>query len=145
MRQTELQLNVWQMCEMLNIMFLWLLSLLTLILLMWRIWWAPNNASKWQMGCNLAFKRLPSICTSTGWRKKNACFLICLRFLSLGLPQIKSLRSKTSYGRRSESFHSWRNCNCATRNASKCDAELWGEAADVCTARRTPSFWYNFL
>jgi len=40
----------------------------------------------------------------TGWRKKSACPLaptltrfICLRFLSLGLPQIKSLRSKTSY------------------------------------------------
>jgi len=25
---------------------------LTLILLMWRIWWAPNNASKWHMGFN---------------------------------------------------------------------------------------------
>jgi len=45
-------------------------------------------------------------------------------FLSLGLPQIKSLRSKTSESRRSESFHSRRNCNCATRNVSKCDAEL---------------------
>ena len=31
---------------------------LTLILLTWRIWWAPNNASKWQMGFNLAFKVL---------------------------------------------------------------------------------------
>jgi len=31
---------------------------LTLILLMWRIWWAPNNASKWQMGFNSAFKVL---------------------------------------------------------------------------------------
>ena len=31
---------------------------LTLILLMWRIWWAPNNASKWQMGFNLVFKGL---------------------------------------------------------------------------------------
>ena len=27
-------------------------SALTLILLMWRIWWAPNNASEWQMGFN---------------------------------------------------------------------------------------------
>jgi len=43
----------------------------------------------------------------------------------------KSLRSKTSYSRRSESFHSRRNCNCATTNVSKCDAELWGEAT-VC-------------
>ena len=33
-------------------------STLTLILLMWRIWWAPNNASRWQMGFNLAFKGL---------------------------------------------------------------------------------------
>ena len=31
---------------------------LTLILLTWRIWWAPNNAIKWQMGFNLAFKGL---------------------------------------------------------------------------------------
>jgi len=28
---------------------------LTLILLTWRIWWAPNNARKWQMGFNSAF------------------------------------------------------------------------------------------
>jgi uncharacterized membrane protein len=31
---------------------------LTLILLMWRIWLAANNASKWQMGFNSAFKLL---------------------------------------------------------------------------------------
>jgi len=31
---------------------------LTLILLTWRIWWAPNNASKWQMGFKLAFRGL---------------------------------------------------------------------------------------
>ena len=31
---------------------------LTLILLMWRIGWAPNNASRWQMGFNSAFKGL---------------------------------------------------------------------------------------
>jgi hypothetical protein len=31
---------------------------LTLILLKWRIWWAPNNASRCQMGFNLAFKGL---------------------------------------------------------------------------------------
>ena len=29
-----------------------------LILLTWRIWWAPNNASKWQVGFNSAFKGL---------------------------------------------------------------------------------------
>jgi len=29
---------------------------LTLTLLTWRIWWAPNNASRWQMRFNSAFK-----------------------------------------------------------------------------------------
>jgi hypothetical protein len=33
---------------------------LTPILLTWRIWWAPNNASRWQMGFNWAFKGLKS-------------------------------------------------------------------------------------
>jgi hypothetical protein len=33
---------------------------LTLILLTWRIWRAPNNASKWQMGFNLAFNPYPA-------------------------------------------------------------------------------------
>jgi hypothetical protein len=31
---------------------------LTHILLMWKIWRAPNNASKWQMGFNTVFKGL---------------------------------------------------------------------------------------
>ena len=31
---------------------------LTLILLMWRIWWASNNVSKWKVGFNSAFKGL---------------------------------------------------------------------------------------
>jgi len=30
----------------------------TLILLTWRIWWGSNNASRWQMGFNSAFKGL---------------------------------------------------------------------------------------
>jgi hypothetical protein len=31
---------------------------LTLILLMCRIWWAPNNGSNWQIGYNFVFKGL---------------------------------------------------------------------------------------
>jgi len=34
---------------------------LTLILLMWKIWLAPNNASRWQVGFNLTFKGLRSL------------------------------------------------------------------------------------
>jgi hypothetical protein len=47
-----------------RIPFLWevthclIVALLTFILLMWRIWWAPNNTSKCQMGFNSAFKGL---------------------------------------------------------------------------------------
>jgi hypothetical protein len=36
------------------------INILTLILLTWSIGWAPNNASKWQMGLNFAFKGLNS-------------------------------------------------------------------------------------
>ena len=32
--------------------------ILTLNPLTWKIWWAPNNASRWQMGFNSAFKGL---------------------------------------------------------------------------------------
>jgi hypothetical protein len=33
---------------------------LTFILPTWRIWRAPNNASRWQMGFNLVFKPPPA-------------------------------------------------------------------------------------
>ena len=36
---------------------------LTLILLTWRIWWATNNASRWQMGFNWAFEGLKYLLT----------------------------------------------------------------------------------
>jgi hypothetical protein len=36
----------------------WTVTPLTRILLTWSIRWAPNNASKWQIGFNSAFKRL---------------------------------------------------------------------------------------
>ena len=53
-----------------------LLQFLNLILLMWRIWWDPNNASKWQMGFNLLFKELiipysPFSCTGSYILHKN--------------------------------------------------------------------------
>ena len=41
----------------------------TLILLTWRIWWAPNNASRWQMGFNSTFKGLIVTIKRTIFRK----------------------------------------------------------------------------
>jgi len=40
---------------------------LTLILLTWRKWRAPNNASKWQMGFNSGFKGLKRRGLSLPW------------------------------------------------------------------------------
>jgi hypothetical protein len=37
---------------------LWHEKSLTFIQLTWRIWWAPNNASRWQMGFNSVLKEL---------------------------------------------------------------------------------------
>jgi hypothetical protein len=53
---------------------------LTLILLTWRKWWTPNNATKWQMEFNSAFKGLSNyINTIRGnkhfrynWRQANS-------------------------------------------------------------------------
>jgi hypothetical protein len=42
-------------------LFVFLVKHLTLILLTWRIWWAPNNANKWQMGFNSMFKGLKKL------------------------------------------------------------------------------------
>jgi hypothetical protein len=67
---------------------------LTLILLMWRIRWAPNNASRWQIGFNLAFKglnwtvflayfhilRTESVGT---WLLRCGCVSVCICSLSL--------------------------------------------------------------
>ena len=36
-------------------------SILTLYLLTWKIWWSPNNVSKWQMRFNSAFKGLINV------------------------------------------------------------------------------------
>ena len=47
-----------------------LLKIYYLILIQqtWTIWWAPNNASKWQMGFNLAFRGLiPSLNSRSCW------------------------------------------------------------------------------
>jgi hypothetical protein len=43
---------IWRLLNMLKGL------ILTLNPLTWKIWWAPNNASRWQMGLNLAFKGL---------------------------------------------------------------------------------------
>ena len=68
---------------------MWYLSLnigpLTVILLMWRIGWAPNKANEWQMGFNSAFKGLknkPFYFASRGpasWSSGQGLWLLIMR------------------------------------------------------------------
>jgi len=39
---------------------------------MWKIWWAPNNASRWQMGFNSAFKMLNVSCFDVPFPRKTS-------------------------------------------------------------------------
>jgi len=61
---------------------------LTLRPLTWRIWWAPNNASRWQMGFNSAFKGLNTLSVAhayfclvlrTRWAGSLSRYSDCLR------------------------------------------------------------------
>jgi hypothetical protein len=45
---------------------------------MWIIWWALNNASKWQMGFNSAFKGLILVSTLTDYVYEILGFLLLL-------------------------------------------------------------------
>jgi len=60
---------------------------LTLILLTWRIWWAPNNASKWQMGFNSAFKGLNHVIGSRF--SVHECYLLWLQVITDNREQFK--------------------------------------------------------
>jgi hypothetical protein len=63
---------------------------LTLILLTWRIGWAPNNASKWQMGFNLVFKGLRNA-GKMGWVGIRLASVCCMTQLLLRVQKPLSL------------------------------------------------------
>jgi len=42
---------------------------LTLILLTWKIWGAPNNTTIWQMGFNSVFEGLSNVLQRSSWPK----------------------------------------------------------------------------
>jgi len=70
---------------------------LTLILLTWRIWWGPNNASKWQMGFNSPFIVLISLFleneTSSGNSQQSTEQNKTLNFLTFQFNNIRCLIS----------------------------------------------------
>jgi hypothetical protein len=61
---------------------------LTLILLTWRKWWTPNNASKWQRGFNSAFKGLKSDKNNGTLHKDVYTFMIKARRILLRMRNV---------------------------------------------------------
>jgi hypothetical protein len=53
---------------------------LTLILLTWRIWWAPNNANRWQVGFNLVSKGLRGLFMSYVFDVSKSPGIVCHRW-----------------------------------------------------------------
>jgi len=66
----------------------------TLILLMWRIWCAPNSTSKWQTGFNLAFKRLRSLNSTI---LLSRCIYLNLTILQMFILNSSIILSKSPY------------------------------------------------
>jgi hypothetical protein len=56
---------------------LYLRGYLTLYLLTWKIWWVPNNVSKWQMELNSSFKGLRSFVLTQRWVRNVVVRAIC--------------------------------------------------------------------
>jgi len=69
------------------------LSILTLILLTWKLWWAPNNASKWQVVFNSAFKGLNTKYLLQYLR----CLFIYLFYIRKISKIVRNLRKLLSY------------------------------------------------
>ena len=100
---------------------------LTLILLTWRIWWAPNNASKWQMGFNSAFKGLrveTNVISNCGTERSedkneeehNECFFWqCQHLLRLYLASVVDewISRQHWWEDIREIWNTWREKNCS--------------------------------
>ena len=85
-------------------------SCLTLIPLTWRIWWAPNNTSRWQMGFNLAFKGLRN-------RKTTNCETQGLKNLHIYWIQTPLHNKRRSYWELQYTLHTmetWERHTCRT-------------------------------
>ena len=64
-------------------------NILTPILLTWRIWWTPNNASKWQMGFSWVFNGLIG-----NWRLLASWLLSSLQYFKISVMNEKWIENK---------------------------------------------------
>ena len=88
---------------------------LTLILLTWRIWWVPNNASRWQMGFNSAFKGLTF---HTMWLSK------CVRVY--GYIRVNVVPVPTGWDSQQCNFIFWMSCLLGQEVAVRAPSEVQG-------------------
>ena len=77
---------------------------LTLILITWRIWWAPNNASRWQIGFNLAFSGLMLLCSRLQYIQLSHR---CLGLVVLRLGWLLAIGNDTNQWVVTEYDHHW--------------------------------------
>jgi hypothetical protein len=91
--------------------YVWsIVTSLTLILLTWRIWWAPTNANKWQIGFNSAFKGLNRTVYYQAYRRhytrgaRLSCLVweaillsMCLNMTPVAIPGIQTPISSSSF------------------------------------------------
>ena len=76
-------LLTWKRCQ-------YLCFPLTLTLPMWRIWWDPNNASRWQMepilsvGEQPMYRNYASLCSLCDWKESSKAIYILLVFMNNG-------------------------------------------------------------
>jgi len=75
------------------------LNPLTPILLTWRIWWAPKDASRWQIGFNSTFKRLrPRGYFNHYWPNVVLNSTSAIRYITLLYDQKLALMKQVFYG-----------------------------------------------
>jgi hypothetical protein len=93
---------------------------LILFLLTWRIWWTPNNISKWQMGFNWVFKGLNWNLYSVIWRHSQFILILSIHFhLVTWLPsklKMNQINNGTQLAEVAEIKHS--RCNCSPLTAT---------------------------
>jgi len=93
------------LCWMIIRCFSYFWDTLTLILLTWRITWAPNNASKWQIGFNSAFKGLKY----SGVRYNERCYNEWILQRTVFINRIRMLQRTQMLHRKRRKTIGWRS------------------------------------
>jgi hypothetical protein len=116
---------------------------------MWKIWWAPNNTSKWQMGFNSAFEELNwaiLLCDLIPDGEKNWVNCAVLTGNSAGLRTVLSSRlSHTELRSSLSEYHSFLSLSPDTTMASSQGTSVSGNSFSRWISHDIVLFKYHFL